>query len=74
MTNKEFRKILKNENSTLDWMLKNGTLSFGVIYKATEELHKQVNYSPLIEAGASWSIFATEQVYPGSTGSPFPDK
>ncbi len=33
-----------------------------------------VNYSPLIEAGASWSIFATEQVYPGSTGSPFPDK
>jgi len=33
-----------------------------------------VNYPPLIEVGASWSIFATEQVYPGSTGSPFPDK
>jgi len=33
-----------------------------------------VNYSPLIEAGASWSISLTRQVYPGSTGSPFPDK
>jgi len=42
--------------------------------KLSSFINKSVNYSPLIEAGASWSIFATEQVYPGSTGSPFPDK
>jgi hypothetical protein len=38
MTIKEFRKILRSEKATLNYMLNGGTLSYSVVYKAVDEL------------------------------------
>lgn len=61
---------LYGEKAFTEWFQNNRkSLDLKSALKSYNNTHR-VNYPPLIEVGASWSISATRQVYPGSKGYP----